>query len=113
MTPSSESVLHARKPSSVSGTLIVMLSPSVSSLAASRSMSSAPVATTSADTGPSTSLAISAMTSRKLLPDLAIRLGLVVTPSSSPVAASSSISRVSAVSTKNFMAAASCGDALL
>src|SRR5271168_2041943 len=44
------------------------------------------------------------MTSVNLRPDLAMREGLVVTPSSRPVAASSRISEISAVSTKNFMA---------
>src|SRR5262249_50324696 len=43
------------------------------------------------------------MTSRNLRPVLATSDGFVVTPSSRPVAASSRISPVSAVSTKNFM----------
>src|SRR3546814_4904043 len=63
-----------------------------------RIISSNSVATTSAETGPSTMPAISFTTSRKLRPDLWIRLGLVVTPSSRPVCASSAISFTSAVS---------------
>src|ERR1035437_59047 len=61
------------------------------------------MAATSALTGPGTRPQISATTSRILRPDLAISEGLVVTPSSRPLAASDLISAVSAVSTKNFM----------
>ena len=42
--------------------------------------------------------------SMKSRPDFCTRLGLVVTPSSNPVSASSRISAISAVSAKNFMA---------
>ena len=62
------------------------------STAASRMMSSYSVAATSALTGPGTTSQISAMTSSMLRPDLAISDGLVVTPSSSPLAASDRIS---------------------
>ncbi len=61
------------------------------------------VAATSALTGPGTTPQISAMIALKSPPALATSDGLVVTPSTSPVAASSLISARSAVSTKNFM----------
>ena len=66
-------------------------------------MPSNSVAATSALTGPGTTAQISASTSWNFFPVLAISEGLVVTPSSSPLAASDLISAVSAVSTKNFM----------
>src|SRR3546814_9166632 len=53
-------------------------------------MSSKASSTTSADTGPATRAQISFVTSLKSRPDLAISDGLVVTPSSRPVAASRS-----------------------
>jgi hypothetical protein len=61
------------------------------------------VAVTSAETGPGVMAQISAITSAILRPDLAIRLGLVVTPSTRPASARERISDTSAVSTKNFM----------
>ena len=76
--------------------ILVSFSPSLIIPAAS-------VAVTSADTGPVTTAQISFSTSKKSRPDLATKLGLVVTPSSMPVAARSRISLISAVSTKNFM----------
>ena len=66
-------------------------------------MVSASVAVTSALTGPGTMSQMFRITSKKSPPDLAMSEGLVVTPSSRPVAARSSISVMSAVSTKNFM----------
>ena len=66
-------------------------------------MPSNSVAATSALTGPGTTAQISASTSWNFFPVLAISEGLVVTPSSRPLAASDLISAVSAVSTKNFM----------
>ena len=74
------------------------------STAASASICLYSVAATSALTGPETISQISAITSVILRPDLAMSEGFVVTPSSRPVAASSRISEISAVSTKNFMA---------
>ncbi len=65
------------------------------------------VAVTSAETGPSVIEQISAITSAIFRPDLAIRLGLVVTPSIRPVPARERSSATSAVSTKNFMGASS------
>ena len=62
------------------------------------------MATTSAETGPSTMSQISLVTSAILPPDFRISDGLVVTPSSRPRSLSSRISLTSAVSTKNFMA---------
>ena len=55
-------------------------------------------------TGPETISHIPAITSKILPPDLAIKEGFVVTPSSNPVSASSLISSRSAVSIKNFIA---------
>jgi hypothetical protein len=66
-------------------------------------MSSYSVAVTSAETGPGVMAQISAITSAILRPDLAMRLGLVVTPSTRPASARDRISDTSAVSTKNFM----------
>ena len=65
------------------------------------------VAVTSAETGPGVRAQISAITSAIRRPDLATRLGLVVTPSTSPASARERISETSAVSTKNFMGGAS------
>ena len=103
------SALHALRPSQVSGTFTVTLLAILASARPSLSMPSRSVAATSALTGPGTSSQISATISRKLRPALATKVGLVVTPSTSPVAASSLISATSAVSTKNFMAAPTCG----
>ena len=50
----------------------------------SRTMPSKLVAATSALTGPETTEQISAINSLKFRPDLAIKLGFVVTPSSKP-----------------------------
>ncbi len=66
-------------------------------------MVSKSVAATSAETGPFTTSQICGIRSRNLAPDLAIREGLVVTPSTRPVEARSRISLKSAVSMKNFM----------
>ena len=61
------------------------------------------VAVTSAETGPGVREQISAITSAIRRPDLATRLGLVVTPSTSPASVRERISEMSAVSTKNFI----------
>ena len=58
---------------------------------------------TSAETGPFTMSQISSSTSRNLRPLLATSDGLVVTPSTRPIAVASLISFTSAVSMKNFM----------
>ena len=101
--PSSLSALQVRRPSTVSGTLTTMFGAISTSRCASRSMVSKSVATTSAETGPLTSSVICSSTAKKSPPDFAMRLGLVVMPSSIPVSASNAISRTSAVSAKNFM----------
>ena len=97
------SARQALSPSQVSGTLTATLGAMAASVRPSESMVSASVAVTSALTGPGTMSQMFRITSMKSPPDLAMSEGLVVTPSSRPVAARSSISAVSAVSTKNFM----------
>src|SRR5205085_7439578 len=101
--PSEVSALQVVKPSTVSGTFTATLSAILRTISASRIIPSWSSATTSAAPGPSTIPQISSTTSRKLRPALWISDGLVVTPSTSPVAARSRISAVSAVSTKNFI----------
>ena len=59
--------------------------------------------TTSAETGPGTKSQISSKTSRNLRPVRATSDGLVVTPSTRPMAVASLISLTSAVSMKNFI----------
>ena len=102
--PSLVRALQALRPSQVSGTFTVTLPAILASRRPSLSMPSKSVAATSAETGPSTTAQISRTVSLKSLPVLATSEGLVVTPSSRPVSASSRISLTSAVSTKNFMA---------
>ena len=97
------SARQALRPSHVSGTLTATFGAISASARPSESMVSASVAVTSALTGPDTMSQMLRITSKKSPPDLAISEGLVVTPSSSPVAERSSISAMSAVSTKNFM----------
>src|SRR3546814_10487809 len=104
MQPSLESALQVLRPSIVRGTLIATLSAIFRRIAASFIIVSWSSATTSADTGPSTMPQLSSTTSTNLRPDLWLKVGLVVTPSSNPVAAGSVMSLISAVSTKNFMA---------
>ena len=104
IVPSSESALQTCSPSGVSGTLTVTLGAILASLRPSASIGSYSVAATSALTGPGTIAQISATTSMKLRPLLATSDGLVVTPSTRPVAARSLMSATSAVSMKNFMA---------
>ena len=100
--PSPSSCRVAFNPSRVSGTIttfgaIFEYSPSLIIPAASSLVHSA-------ETGPDTILQISAMwVLKSTLPSLAIRLGLVVTPSASPSAAPSRISSRFAVSRKNFI----------
>ena len=77
-------VLQAFRPSSVSGTLMQTLGAILASTSASAIMSLYSVATTSAETGPSTMSQICLVTSAILPPDFRISDGLVVTPSSSP-----------------------------
>src|SRR5262245_50952353 len=102
MVPSPVSVRQVFNPSHVSVTLTSTFLAMRASVRPSFSMPSNSVAATSALTGPGTSAQISAMISRKSRRALATSEGLVVTPSSSPVAAKSLISPTSAVSTKNF-----------
>ena len=101
--PSSDSARQVRSPASVSGTFTATLGAMPRRYRPSASIGSNSVAVTSAETGPGVMEQISAITSAILRPDLAIRLGLVVTPSTRPVSASERISATSAVSTKNFM----------
>ena len=103
IVPSSDSVRQALSPSQVSGTFTATFRAILASFRPSAIIASTSVAATSALTGPGTISQISAMICRKLRPDFAISDGLVVTPSTMPVAASSAISLVSAVSMKNFM----------
>jgi len=103
IVPSPVSALQVLRPSMVSGTLMHTLPAILRKTSASRIISAWSSATTSALTGPSTMPQISFVTSMKLRPDLAISEGLVVTPSSRPVSASSRMSAISAVSTKNFI----------
>jgi hypothetical protein len=105
IVPSPVSTLQAFRPSQVKGTFTAMFFAIFASLRPSAIMVSESSAVTSALTGPSTVPQISSTTSRKLRPDFAISDGFVVTPSSRPVSASSRISAISAVSTKNFMKA--------
>ena len=79
------------------------LSAMAASLRPSAIILSASVAVTSAETGPGTTLQISAIVSSIGRPAFMMREGLVVTPSSKPVSANALISSMSAVSAKNFM----------
>jgi hypothetical protein len=103
MVPPWVSARQALRPSHVSGTLTAMLGAISARWRPSPIMPSASSAVTSALTGPSTRLQISLTTSLKSRPDLAMREGLVVTPSMSPIETSSRMSSMSAVSAKNFM----------
>src|SRR5229473_1701036 len=103
MVPSPESARQVLRPSCVSGTLTVTLRAIFASLRPSASIVGKSVAATSALTGPGTIAQISRTTSRKLRPLFATSDGLVVTPTTRPVAARSRISARSAVSIKNFM----------
>lgn len=93
----------ARKPGRMVGILITILSAIFINSSASRSIPSVSVEITSADTGPGTTLQISARISRYGFVSLAASDGLVVTPSSTPIAAASLISVTDAVSIKNFI----------
>ena len=103
MVPSLVSARQAFSPSHVIGTLMVTFLAIFARWRPSASMPSTSMATTSADTGPSTILQISAIVSLKSPPALATSDGLVVTPSSRPMPASSRMSLRSAVSAKNFI----------
>ena len=103
MVPLARSTLQACSPSQVSGTLTAMFPEIAASSRPSAIIASASVAVTSALTGPSIASQISVKTSNKGRPVFAIRDGFVVTPSRSPVTASSRISPMSAVSIKNFI----------
>ena len=103
--PSDAKALQAVRPSQVKGTLIAMFGAILASFSPSVIICLASVATTSAETGPETMSQISFVTSRMSRPDFRISEGLVVTPSTMPRSFNSLIAAVSAVSTKNFMAA--------
>ena len=74
---------------------------------------SASVATTSALTGPDIKSQISFVTSMMLRPDLSIKEGFVVTPSTIPRLFNSMMASISAVSTKNFISLSLIGWPLL
>ena len=80
----SESVRVATRPPSVSGTFTTTLGWIAARWTPSRTIPSASVAVTSAETGPSTIPQISRITSSWTLPDFAISDGFVVTPSTTP-----------------------------
>ena len=103
MAPPWLRVRQATSPASVRGTLTATFLAMPARKRPSSTIPSASVAVTSAETGPSTTEQISATTSVNLRPVLATSDGLVVTPSSMPVAASALISSMSAVSIKNFI----------
>ncbi len=105
IAPPCVSVRQAFSPSHVSGTFTATLGAIFARWRPSATMPSASSAITSALTGPSTMAQISLTVCLKSPPALATSVGLVVTPSRSPIAASSRISARSAVSAKNFMAA--------
>src|SRR5262245_9967318 len=101
--PSAVSTLVALRPSTVQGHFTTMFLCSEAQCRPSRTMPSTSVATTSAEMGPSTVLQISSRISSGSPLSLARRLGLVVTPSTTPRAAPSRISFRLAVSRKIFM----------
>src|SRR5882762_2907032 len=106
--PSLASTLSARTPSGIMGILTTMFGCHVAISRPSRRIPAVSVDTTSAFTTPSfTILQISKMCSRKGRFSLAIRVGLVVTPSITPSATPCRISSKFAVSRKNFMFVAS------
>ena len=84
----------------MSGTLTTTFLWILASSRPSRRISSLAMATTSAETGPSTISQISAITSCVGFPALARSDGLVVTPSIAPIACASLISAMSPVSMK-------------
>ena len=101
--PASLSVLQACRPAGVSGTFTTMFSAISRSQRPSRIIPSASVETVSPEMSPGQIAQISASTSRMSRPDLAMRLGLVVTPSMMPMSWRAWISWASAVSAKIFM----------
>src|SRR5690606_15388113 len=104
--PSARNARHARRPASISGTLITMLSAIFASSRPSRSIACVSVATTSALIGPSTTRQISARISRGSPPEpaaFARSEGFVVTPSIRPASAARRISVRSALSRKSFI----------
>ena len=101
--PASLSARQVISPSRVNGTFTVTLGAMAASFWPSVSIVLKSVAVTSALTGPSTRLQISAIVSRMLRPDLAIKDGFVVIPSTNPVSQSAVISPISALSRKIFM----------
>ena len=93
----------AFSPSSMQGILTTMFSWSEARCRPSSIMPSASVATTSPEMGPFTVLQISTRMASGSPVSFASRLGLVVTPSTTPRAAASRISSRFAVSRKIFM----------
>src|SRR5690625_979584 len=93
----------AFKPSSVIGTLTVILGAIAANSFPSSIIPSASSAITSALTEPDTSAVISFKRSWKDTPSLATRLGFVVTPAKTPNSCAARISSIFAVSTKNFI----------
>ena len=109
LMPSPASRRTATMPASSIGILTTMLSAIWASCLPSRTIPSVSTATTSAETGPSTSEQISFSTSRgsRSPACLARSEGLVVIPSIKPAWAAQLMSLRLAVSRKNFMAHAS------
>ena len=99
----SDNILQASRPAHVKGTLTATLSAILLSAKPSAIIPSASTAVTSALTGPEIILHISAITSLKFFPDLAIMEGFVVTPSTIPDFVNWPIASVSALSIKNFI----------
>ena len=107
LMPSSAKRLIASSPFSDIATLTTMFGASVAKWRPSSSIPSTSSATTSAETGPGVILQTSLRISSYEPPTLAYRVGLVVTPSSTPQRAAVLISSMSAVSRKIFMWAGS------
>src|SRR6218665_13106 len=103
--PSLAKAAQAIRPSRVSGIFTTTLGAMPASFLPSAIIASWVVAATSALIGPGTRSQISAITSSIGRPDLAIRVGLVVTPSIRPVEARSAITLVSVLSRKICMVA--------
>src|SRR3990167_9080579 len=102
---SSAKAAQAIRPSRVRGIFTTTFGAIAASFLPSAIMASAVVAATSALIGPGTMSQISAITSSMGRPDLAIRVGLVVTPSIRPVEARSAMTLVSVLSRKICMVA--------
>src|SRR3972149_2133154 len=101
--PSPFSAFTAFSPSLINGTFTTMFLWIFARSRPSFMIPSKSVERTSALMGPSTMAQISSRSFRKSFPSFATRLGLVVTPSRTPICAASLISPMLAVSIKNFI----------